>query len=120
MRRAGLIFFLICLPSCTYVQHRVVDFVDQYRIAVGVGTVIGVRGRALGLFDSGLMVGVKPRASTIGIRYSNLLFFNQNDTLIDVDQAEIIKTTSMRGFDLAAGSYEHARTSVSILPAVFT
>jgi hypothetical protein len=120
LRRSGLLALLCCLASCTYVQHRLVDFVDQYRIAAGVGTVIGVRGRALGLFDSGLMIGVKPRASAIGIRYSNVLFFNQNDARLDVDQAEIIKTTSMREFDLAAGSYQHARTSLALLPVVFT
>lgn len=120
MRRAALISLLVCLPSCTYVQHRLVDFVDQYRIVVGAGTVVGVRARALGLFDSGLMVGVKPRISAIGIRYSNVLFFNARDSLLDVDQAEIIKTTSMRGFELTGGSYEHARTSVAILPVVFT
>ena len=118
MRR--LLPLLLLLSSCRYVGNRASDFLDQFRGSVGVGTTLGVSGRALGVIDTGLMIGVKPRAAALGWRYGTPLFFSEKDHLVDADQAEIIKATSVLGLDYAAGSYRTARTSFALLPAVFT
>jgi hypothetical protein len=111
---------ILVLPSCRYLRNRGADFLDQFRVSVGAGSVIGVRGCALGVVDTGIMVGVKPRASALGWRYGTPLFFNHADSRIDADQAELIRATSMTGLDYGAGTYRSARTSVAILPAIFT
>jgi len=111
---------LLALPSCAYARSRAVDFVDIWRGAVGVGTVVGVRTRALGIVDTGLMVGNKPRISAFGLRYGTPLFSYSKDTKIDSDQAEIIRTTTVVGLDLGDGSYDSARTSAALLPVLFT
>ena len=118
MRR--LLPLLLLLASCRYLGNRAEDFLDQFRGAVGIGTTLGVSGRALGLVDTGLMIGVKPRAAALGWRYGVPLFFSEKDLRVDADQAEIIKATSVVGLDFAAGSYKSARTSVALLPAIFT
>ena len=111
---------LLALSSCSYLGGRALDFLDQYRFTIGAGTTIGVRGRYLGLYDSGLMLGVKPKAGALGWKYGDPLFFNQQDTRVDVDQAELFKVTSMRDLDYSDGSYYTARTSAALLPVVFT
>ena len=80
------------------------DFLDQYKTAVGVGPMGGVRVKSGGVLDTGLLVGAKPRALALGWRYSSPLFFQAADKNFDVDQAEIIKTTSMVDFNLGTGS----------------
>jgi hypothetical protein len=115
-----LLLLLVLLAGCRYAGARAADFLDQFRGAVGVGTAVGVRGRALGVVDTGVMMGVKPRASSIGWRYGTPLFFSRKDRLIDADQAELFRATSISGFDFAAGSYRTARTSAALLPAIFT
>jgi len=115
-----LLAFLLALPSCRYLHNRGADFLDQFRVSVGVGSVAGVRVRALGAVDTGIMMGVKPRAASIGWRYGTPLFFNHADTRVDADQAEIIKATSITGLDYAAGTYRSASTSAAILPGLFT
>lgn len=112
------------LASCRsvgqYAGDRGLDFLDQYRIAVGAGTVIGARAKAGGLWDTGLMVGVKPKATALGWRYGSPLFFNQNDVRVDANQAQVIMTTNMVGMDIGTGAYNSAWNSFAILPAVFT
>jgi len=120
MSRLLLLLLALCMPSCAYFRDRGIDFVDQFKVRLGVGTPIGVRGRALGLVDTGLMIGVKPRISSIGLDYSTLLFLNQGDALMDTDQAELIKATSVKGLSMGDGSYQTARNSVALLPALFT
>lgn len=115
-----LLPLLLLLASCRYVGNRASDFLDQFRGAVGIGTTLGVRGRALGVVDTGLMVGVKPRAAALGWRYGEPLFFSEKDHRMDADQAEVIKTTTVVGLDYATGSYKTARTSAAILPGLFT
>lgn len=115
-----LLPLLVLLASCRYAGDRAVDFLDQFRGAVGVGTTVGVRGRALGVVDTGVMMGVKPRAASLGWRYGTPLFFSEKDRLMDADQAELFRATSISGFDFAAGSYRTARTSAALLPGVFT
>ena len=112
---------LLCvLTSCQYVKDRSLDFLDQYRISVGAGSVVGVRSSNLGLVDTGLMFGIKPNAARLGWRYGSPLFFNENDTTMDADQAEIIKTTHIVDMDYGKGSYHSARESFALLPALFT
>ncbi|MHC4342405.1 MAG: hypothetical protein ACYSX0_19600, partial [Planctomycetota bacterium] len=84
------------------------------------GTTIGVRGRALGLVDTGLMVGVKPNATSLGWRYGKVLTFAGKDGRYDADHAEIIRTNSILDFDYEKGSYKSARKSVALFPALFT
>jgi hypothetical protein len=110
----------LLLASCRYVGNRAADFLDQFRGAVGVGTTLGVRGRALGVVDTGLMVGVQPRAAALGWRYGTPLYFSEKDPRMDAEQAEIFRTTSVYGLDYATGTYKSARTSIALLPAIFT
>lgn len=119
LRALVLASLALSLPSCRYLGNRAADFLDQFRGAVGVGTVAGVRARAVGVVDTGIMMGVKPRAAALGWRYGTPLAFRP-DRRADADQAEIFRTTSIDGLDYAAGSYRSARTSAAVLPAVFT
>jgi hypothetical protein len=119
-RAVLLLLVLLSASSCRYLGDRGLDFLDMYRISVGAGTTVGVRGRALGVVDTGLMVGVKPNVSAIGWRYGKPLYFDKHDSRMDGDQAEIIKATSVRNLKWQEGSYESARTSAALLPALFT
>lgn len=106
--------------SCQYLKDRGIDFLDPYRIDVGAGTAVGVRWRNLGLIDTGLMFGLKPKASALGWHYGSPLFFDQKDLRLTVEQAEIIKTTSAYNLDITDGSYFSGRNSFALLPAVFS
>ncbi|MHC4973719.1 MAG: hypothetical protein ACYTG3_15445 [Planctomycetota bacterium] len=120
LRTGGLLLLLATVSSCAYLGDRGMDFLDMFRISAGVGTTIGVRGRTLGVVDTGLMVGVKPNFSALGWRYGKPLYFDQADKRFDGDQAEIIKATSVRNLDWTEGTYEYARTSAALLPALLT
>jgi hypothetical protein len=120
LRTVGLLLLLLTVSSCRYLGDRGMDFLDMFRISAGVGTTVGVRGRALGVVDTGLMVGVKPNFSALGWRYGKPLYFDQADKRFDGDQAEIIKATSVRNLDWTEGTYENARTSAALLPALLT
>jgi hypothetical protein len=120
LRTVSLLLLLLSASSCRYLGDRGLDFLDMFRVSAGVGTTVGVRGRALGVVDTGLMVGVKPNISALGWRYGKPLYFDQSDGRFDADQAEIIKATSVRNLRWGQGSYESARTSAALLPAVFT
>jgi hypothetical protein len=119
LRTVGLALLLLA-GSCRYLGDRGMDFLDMFRVSAGVGSTVGVRGRALGVVDTGLMVGVKPNLSALGWRYGKPLYFNQEDGGFDGDQAEIIKATSVRNLRWGEGSYESARTSAALLPALLT
>lgn len=120
IRTATAALLLSACSGCGYVADRGIDFLDQYRIAAGVGSAVGVRARALGAFDTGLMFGVKPRATSIGVKYGDVLWVDTKESRVDADQAEIIKTTSLVAMDWGRGSYFSARSSAAILPAVFS
>lgn len=110
----------LSFSSCQYVGDRALDLLDPYRVSIGAGTTIGARTEALGLYDTGLMLGVKPKLSSLGWRYGRPLFFDQTDERVDADQAEIIKTTSVIDLDTGDGSYRSAKNSFALLPAVLT
>jgi len=118
--RALLLGLVLGLSSCRYLGDRGMDFLDQFRISTGLVSGAGVRARALGAVDTGLMIGVKPNAASLGWRYGRPLFFNQHDATIDADQAEIWRATSITRLDYAKGTYLSARNSIAVLPAVFT
>ena len=120
LTRVVLLLALLLSGGCTYFGRRGLDFLDQFRVAVGVGTTVGVRGSAAGAIDSGLMVGVKPNLSALGWRYGQPFLFNANDPRFYADQAEIIKTTHVRDLRYGTGDYAHARNSIALLPAVLT
>jgi hypothetical protein len=105
--------------SCNYIADRGLDYLDHIRVGAGAGTVAGLRFRNLGLIDSGLMLGLKPRSTALGWRYGVPLLFLR-DPLMDADQAEIIKVTSITGLDYGKGSYHSARSSLAILPGILT
>ena len=118
--RIVLLLALLFSGGCTYFGRRGLDFLDQFRVSVGVGTTVGVRGSAAGVVDTGLMVGVKPNLSTLGWRYGRGFLLSAKDPRFYADQAEIIKTTHVRDLNYGTGDYAHARNSVALLPAVFT
>ena len=118
--RVAFLLVLLSAASCRYLGDRGLDFLDMYRVSVGVGSTVGVRARALGVVDTGLMVGVKPNLSALGWRYGKPLYFDQSDSRMDGDQAEIVKATSVRNLKWQEGSYESARTSAALLPALLT
>ena len=120
LRPSLLAALLVALVSCQYAGDRAMDFLDQGRVAVGAGTTAGVRGRYFGLVETGLLVGVKPKLASLGWRYGEPLFLNQNDATLVVDQAELIQTTSITDLDVVTGRYGSARNSAAILPALFT
>lgn len=120
MARLALLTALFLAPGCAYLKDRGLDFLDQFKAGVGVGSTVGLRARSLGLWDTGVMVGVKPRAGALGWSYGIPLFFNTRDLTIDADQAEFIKTTSIVGMDYGAASYKSARSSFFLLPVMLT
>lgn len=110
----------LLLASCQYLQDRALDFLDQYKGSVGAGPMGGVRSKNLGVVDTGLMVGAKPRALALGWRYGTPLYFKESDSRFDVNQAEIVKTTTLTAFDYEKGSYKSAKTSAVLFPAIFS
>ncbi|MHC4959441.1 MAG: hypothetical protein ACYTGN_13830 [Planctomycetota bacterium] len=121
MRRFALLALLVLtLPSCAYLRDRGIDFVDQFRGAVGAGSTIGIRGRAWGVLDTGLMVGIRPRAAALGLNYGTPLFFNTRDIRADADQAELVKASSSKGMDFGTGDYDAGRMSIFFMPALLT
>src|SRR5262245_47170176 len=115
-----LVLLALSATSCSYLADRALDFTDAFRFTLGVGTSAGVRARAGLALDTGLLIGVKPRAGTVGWRYGAFYFFDQSDSRIDCEQAEIVRTTALLGHDFTDGSYQTARTSLFLLPALFS
>jgi hypothetical protein len=120
MRTILLAALLASLCSCAYLGDRVYDAVDPFRASVGAGTTVGVRGCALGLANTGLLVGMKPNAAALGLRYGRFRLVRSADGRMDADQAEIVKYTSIVDFDLVKGSYRTASTGAAVLPFLFT
>ena len=77
--RAAVLVGLLSVCSCVYLRDRGMDFLDQWRVGVGAGSVIGVRYKALGLVDTGVMMGIKPNASQLGWVYGAPFYFNKTD-----------------------------------------
>ena len=118
--RLALLLLLIFVGGCNYVGDRALDAIDPFRASVGVGTTVGVRACGLGMIDSGLMIGVKPHATALGLRYGRLRHGNTTDGRYDADQAEIVRFTSIVDFDYGNGSYRTASTGAAVLPLFFT
>jgi len=116
-----LLAWLAGLPAgCQYAKDRALDYLDPLRFVVGAGTPIGVRTSANGLYDTGLMIGAKPRATALGWNYGTPLILDRNDAHLDVDQAQIVQATSVRKLDFEHGDYASARSSFALLPALFS
>lgn len=115
----GLLAAILPGSACTYLADRALDFADQFRATIGAGTVVGARVRSGGTFETGLMIGVKPRAAALGWLYGTPLYFAA-DPRMDAEQAEIVRTTTLLGHDFRDGSYRTARTGICVLPAVFS
>ena len=110
----------LTLGACKYAGDRLMDFTDQYRVVVGAGTVGGVRFKSGGTLESGVMFGLKPKATALGWRYGSPMFFDQSDGRMDADQAEIFRTTSVTDLDYGTGSYRSAKESLAVVPALLT
>jgi hypothetical protein len=123
MRRAGpWLLLLLAAPACNGPVAAARDFVDPYKIAVGVGTGAGYRVSNLGLFETGLEFGVKPSAGALGWRYGRAYAFqpDKEGVHFSSDQTLIYETRSLIDADFATGGYKLARRSFALLPAVFT
>ena len=116
----ALLTVIPLLSSCQYLKDRGSDLLDPLRLSVGAGTIAGLRARALGVLDTGLMTGDKPHLSALGLNYGTLLYFDHSDTLVDIDKAEIIQTTSIVDIDYEDGQYRSSRDSIAVLPALFS
>jgi hypothetical protein len=115
-----LVSLVLAAGGCGYLGDRALDFADQWRFTVGAGTVIGVRGRSGGTVETGLMIGIKPRAAALGWRYGEPLWFYEGDVRFDAEQAELVRTTTLLGHDFADGTYASARRSFFLLPALLS
>ena len=115
------VLLLPALVSCKYVTDRGVDFLDQYRIVGGVGTGGGFRSSYLGLWHTGLMLGVKPKSTSVGWKYGRpLLLGTTADGEVEVDQSWVLKTTTYENWNYASSDYKLARSSLGVLPVLFT
>jgi hypothetical protein len=116
----SILFLLGLSPSCAYLTDRGVDFLDQYRAVVGTGTGGGIRTCALGLFDTGLIVGIKPKATSFGWKYGRPFLLGATGEGLEADQSWIVSTTRFENWQMASGEYKLARWSIGILPVFFT
>lgn len=123
-RLAGalLIAFIASFQSCAYLTDRGMDFLDQYRGAVGVGTGGGARVCALGLINTGLLFGAKPQASSLGWKYGRPLIVTgtARPTGVEMDQVYLVISTSYENWDYASHDYKLSRQSFFLLPALFS
>ncbi len=108
------------LGSCNYLADRALDAIDPFRVAIGVGTVGGIRGEALGLLDTGIYFGLKPNAMALGLRYGRPYFVDLGDGRLVGDQSEIIVNTSVVNMDIGQGSYAYGSRNVAVLPALLS
>ena len=119
---ALLLALLASVSSCAYLTDRGVDFLDQYRGVVGVGTGGGVRVSALGLIDTGLIFGAKPQASSLGWKYGRPLVSTgtARPTGVEMDQVYLFIATAYENWDYASHDYKLSRQSFFLLPVLFS
>lgn len=108
------------LAGCNYLGDRGLDFLDQFNASVGLGTTVGVRGEYLGLVDTGIMAGVKPKATAFGWKYGEMLHLNSKDKRVDADQSQIVWNAHLLDMDYGKGTYTSATNSVAVLPFLLT
>lgn len=121
-RRLLLLLVLSVTPSCAYLTDRGVDFLDQWRGVVGVGTGGGIRLDYFGLVESGLLFGVKPQRSAFGWKYGRAFLFNNttNGPGLEADQSWVFVTSAFEDWDYSSGDYKLARKSFFLLPAALS
>ena len=122
VHRLLLLLALAVTPSCAYLTDRGVDFLDQWRGVVGVGTGAGIRVDHFGLLETGLLFGVKPQTSAFGWKYGRVFFFNNttNGPGVEAEQSWIFVTSAYEDWDYSSGDYKLARKSFFLLPAAFS
>ena len=90
----------------------------MFAVSVGAGTTVGVRGpRSAWSTPASWPGSSRTRRPSAGATASRS-FFNTRDARYDADTSVIIKTNAIRNFDYTKGSYDSARDSVAILPAL--
>ena len=120
MKKLLALSLLTLMASCNYLADRGLDALDPYRLAIGVGTVGGVRSEALGLYETGIYFGLKPNATSLGLRYGRPYYANISDNRLAGDQSEVVVNTGVIDLDIGKGSYAHGRRSIAILPALLS
>ena len=110
------------LTSCAYLSDRGVDFLDQFRAVGGVGTGGGLRFSYFGLVSTGLNIGIKPQATSLGWKYGRpfVLVPSLYQAKFEGDQAWIIFTSTLENCNYASADYKLARKSIAVLPVFLT
>ena len=101
VRCLSILLLLGLWPSCAYLTDRGVDFLDQYRAVVGTGTGGGIRMSALGLYDTGLIFGLKPKATSFGWKYGRPFLLGATGEGLEADQSWIVATTRFENWQMA-------------------
>jgi hypothetical protein len=122
IRYFTLLLAALSLSSCAYLSDRGVDFLDQFRAVGGVGTGGGLRFSYLGLLSSGLNLGIKPQATSLGLKYGRpfLMAPSLHRAKFEGDQAWVLFTSTLENCNFASGEYKLARKSLAVLPVFFT
>jgi len=108
--------------SCTYFKDRLADLTDPFRVVGGAGTEVGLRFSNLGLWDTGLLFGLKPQATSLGWKYGRpvLLGATARPSGFEADQSWVFVTTSLQDWNYATDDYKLARKSAGVLPCLLT
>jgi len=122
LRAVGSLLLVLVFPSCAYLTDRGMDFLDQYRLTVGVSTGGGIRASTRGLVHTGLLFGIKPQASAFGWKYGRPLLLGGTATAagLEADHAQIVFTSTYEDWDYASNEFKLARKSFFLLPAFLT
>jgi hypothetical protein len=119
----GILLLALLGASCNGPAAAGRDLLDPFRVVVGVGSGAGVRVNALGLVHTGLLFGVKPDRTSLGWKYGEALALQpaaDGSLRAEVDQAVVVRTTSIFDLNYDRGGYALARTSFFLFPAVFS
>lgn len=86
----GACFLAAASSSCNGPAAAGRDFIDPYRILVGLGSGAGVRVNSLGLVHTGIAFGVKLNQASLGLKYGEAHAFQkprEGHLLAQVDQS---------------------------------
>ncbi len=113
---------LLLLSSCSYLKDRGMDFLDQFRAVAGASTGAGIRSANFGLWNTGLLFGIKPQDTSFGVKYGRPIVFSATTTNaeFEADPSWLLFTTTLENCNFAGGSYKLARKSFGALPVLFT
>ena len=98
------------------------DLLDPFRLLVGGTTGGGVRVNAAGLAHTGVNIGIKPGASSFGLKYGRGYFIlpESNWLRYDADQSLVVWNTTVLGADFTKAEFDLARSSFALMPILFS